>query len=67
MIFVQGAGRLSVVLTPIRLSDPKFVRINLPDDLDAADWDVSVRNLDVPAVVKLGTKLRLGKTRAAQN
>jgi len=66
-VTLECAGRLSVVLTPIRLSDPKFVRINLPDDLDAADWDVSVRNLDVPAVVKLGTKLRLGKTRAAQN
>jgi hypothetical protein len=65
-VTLECAGRLSVVLNPTRLPDPKFVRINLPDDLEAADWDITVRNLDVPAAAKLPTKLRLIKAHANQ-
>jgi hypothetical protein len=43
------------------------VKINLPDDLDAADWDVTVRNLDVRAAVTLPIKLRLVEANVGQN
>jgi hypothetical protein len=64
---LECAGRLSVVLNQPSLSDPKFVKINLPDDLDAADWDVTVRNLDVRAAVTLPIKLRLVEANVGQN
>ncbi len=66
-VTLECAGRLSVVLNPTSLSDPKFVKINLPDDLDAADWDVTVRNLDVRAAVTLPIKLRLVEANVGQN
>ena len=56
-VMLECAGQLSIVLNPIALPKPQQVRINLPDDLEAGDWDVTVHNDD--AAVKLPTKLRI--------
>jgi hypothetical protein len=56
-VTLECAGHLSIVLNPIALPNPRLARINLPDDLEAGDWDVTVSSGD--AAVKLPTKLRI--------
>ena len=56
-VTLECAGHLAIVLKPITLPNPQMVRINLPDDLEAGDWDVIVSSDD--AAVKLPTKLRI--------
>jgi hypothetical protein len=54
-VTLECVGHLSIVLNPITLPNPKRARINLPEDLEAGEWDVTVGNDD--AAVKLPTKL----------
>ena len=56
-VTLECAGHLSIVLNPITLPNPRFARINLPEDLEAGDWDVTVGNDN--AALKLTTKLRI--------
>ena len=56
-VTLECAGQLSIVLNPIALPRPGSARINLPADLEAGDWDVTVSNDGV--AVKLPTKLRI--------
>lgn len=56
-VTLECVGHLSIVLNPIALPNPKLARINLPEDLEAGDWDVIVGNDN--AAVKLPTKLRI--------
>jgi hypothetical protein len=61
-VTLECAGHLSIGLNPITLPNPRLVRINLPEDLEAGDWEVTVGNDN--AAVKLLTKLRV-KTHGA--
>ena len=56
-VTLECAGHLSIVLSPLALATPQFARINLPDDLEAGDWELTVSNDN--AAVKLKTKLRI--------
>jgi hypothetical protein len=56
-VTLECEGHLSIGLKPTALPNPKLARINLPDDLEAGDWEVTVS--DDNAAVKLPIKLRI--------
>jgi hypothetical protein len=60
---LESAGHAPVVLNPTEVGYPREAKIQLPHDLEDAEWQLTIRNPDDGAALRLPIRLRLTKER----
>ncbi|HVQ64903.1 MAG TPA: hypothetical protein VMT78_10235, partial [Terriglobia bacterium] len=60
-VSLEAVGHVPVLLNPTKVGNSREVKIHLPHDLEDGEWQLTIRNPDDGAALRLPVRLRFAK------